>query len=72
MTAYKNVALNEKFHEFRGSASPLDVNVETTKWLNPEVGLERSLELFFQNMILFFFVRSVTREKRVIIFYLEI
>ena len=54
MTAYKNMALNEKFLEFRGSASQLDVNVETTKWLNPEVGLERSLELFFQNMILFF------------------
>ena len=72
MTAYKNVALNEKFHEFRGSASPLDVNVETTKWLNPEVGLERSLQLFFSKYDFVFFVRIVTREKRVIIFYLEI
>ena len=35
MTVYKNVALNEKFLELRSSTSQLELNVETTKWLNP-------------------------------------
>ena len=47
MTAYKNVALNEKFLELRGCTSQLELNVETTKWLIQKVGLERSLDLFF-------------------------
>ena len=46
MTAYKNVALNEKFLDLRGPASQLELNVETTKWLIQKVGLERSLDLF--------------------------
>ena len=71
MTAYKNVALNEKFLELRGCTSQLELNVETTKWLIQKVGLERSLDLFFQNMTLIFLVRIVTREKRVINFCLE-
>ena len=65
MTAYKNVALNEMFLEFRGSASQLDVNVETTKWLNPEVGLERSLELFFKIWFCFFFCKDCNKRKEV-------
>ena len=56
MTAYKNVALNEKFLELRGPASQLELNVETTKWLIQKVGLERSLELFFFKICLCFFL----------------
>ena len=56
MTAYKNVALNEKFLELRGPASQLELNVETTKWLIQKVGLERSLELFFFKIWLCFFL----------------